>query len=85
MKYTITGTSKLTGERFERTFWIPHNGGYVHEVTPERPGTLGYQVCEGLAHTGHTLTATPETLPTVIQRERARERRWEDQAMIRGW
>ena len=65
----------------ERTFWVPINGGYVRETAEERPGTLGWQVCGGLYHTGSTLEAGRETLLDAIRyearaciREQERER-----------
>ena len=50
-----------------REYHIPYtsNGnGYVRESSNSGP-----QVCDGLAHSGSTLTATPETLLSVIKRE----------------
>jgi hypothetical protein len=63
-------TDNLTGERIERRFWAPPGGGYVREVTAARPGTLGQQVCAGLAHMGGTLSVkTPADLLPLIRRE----------------
>lgn len=50
-----------------REFHIPHTTsgeGYVREGS-----NMGYQVCDGLTHSGNTLRATPETLISVIRRE----------------
>jgi hypothetical protein len=38
-----------------REFWVPRLGGYVREIDDTHPGTLGRQVCRGLAHRGDTL------------------------------
>ena len=60
----------LTGERIERRFWAPPSGGYVREVTAQRPGTLGQQVCSGLSHRGSTMqVSTPDNLLALIRRE----------------
>jgi hypothetical protein len=60
----------LTGERIERRFWAPPSGGYVREVTAQRPGTLGQQVCGGLSHRGNTLSVnSPDQLMALIRRE----------------
>lgn len=75
MEYTITGHDRVTCFDFKRTFWIQPGGGYVREMEPGKTGILAPQVCVGLAHTGLTLTATEGTLRSVINRERARERR----------
>ena len=77
MELTITGHHRDICQDFERTFWIPPGGGFVREVTPDKPGVLGKQVCSGLAHTGSTLTATDANFASTIRRERARERRAE--------
>ena len=75
--YTIqTSALSITGERETFTYWVPDRGGYVYRVTPERPGTLGWQVCERLANTGTTLyVANGEGLPALIERELRRARR----------
>ena len=39
----------------ERRFWRPDNGGHVYEVSEQRPGTLGIQVCDRLQHSGSAL------------------------------
>ena len=75
MEYTITGHDRVTCTDFTRTFWIQPGGGYVRELEPGKPGILASQVCIGLAHTGLTLSATEDTLRSIIKRERARERR----------
>ena len=58
-------------ETVERTYWVPgcYPVGYVREVTPTRPGTLGHQVCERLQHGGNTLVSSPEALLRVIRAE----------------
>lgn len=48
-----------TDLRVERELWAPSGGGYVYEITPERPGTSGDQVCGGLRHTGAPLEWHP--------------------------
>lgn len=54
----------------EHHYWSPLDGGYVREVTDSRPGTLGAQVCYGLATTGSTLhRGEDECLATLIRRE----------------
>ena len=58
-----------------RIYWVPAHGGYVHQTTWERPGTLGFQVCERLSSMGNTLWATPDNLAQVIRREYRRMRR----------
>lgn len=63
-----------TGEIETHTYWVGDGGGYVHEITPERPGTSGRQVCERLYSSGSTLMARPETLADVIRRELRRRR-----------
>lgn len=60
----------VTGERIERRFWAPRSGGNVREVTDDRPGTLGQQVCAGLASRGGTLSVrSPDDLLALIRRE----------------
>ena len=75
----LTCQDPYTETDWVRTFWVPAHGGYVRQITDERPGTLGYQVCERLGSRGATLTATPDNLAKVIRREyrrkRARDRR----------
>jgi hypothetical protein len=54
----------------EHTYWSPLDGGYVYEVTDARPGTLGAQVCYGLAGSGSTLRCDEgDCLATLIRRE----------------
>ena len=54
----------------EHTYWSPLDGGYVYEVTDARPGTLGAQVCYGLAGSGSTLRRDEgDCLATLIRRE----------------
>lgn len=61
---------------YERWFWVPPNGGYIREISEDRPGTLGEQVCGYLEHGGWTLTASRDNLLDVIRREyAARERK----------
>jgi hypothetical protein len=50
-----------------RTFWVQSSGGYVYETT-RRPGTSGEQVSDRLYHTGSMISATRETLATVVRR-----------------
>jgi hypothetical protein len=69
-------TDPMSGERIERRFWAPPSGGYVREVSDSRPGTLGNQVCSGLALRGRTLSvATPDQLLPLIRSEWAKVRR----------
>ena len=54
----------------EHAYWSPLDGGYVYEVTDARPGTLGAQVCYGLAGSGSTLRRDEgDCLATLIRRE----------------
>jgi hypothetical protein len=60
---------EMTGERIERRFWAPPGGGYVREVTAQRPGALGAQVTTGLGRMGGTLMVlTPDELLPLIRR-----------------
>jgi hypothetical protein len=74
---TVRVTSRLFSPDLDtptaRIFWVPAEGGYIHDVT-EQPGTSGPQVCEGLGRAGNTLMATPATLGRVVRRELARAR-----------
>ena len=50
-----------------REFHIPYTsggGGYIREGS-----NMGPQVCDGLVHRGNTLTATPDSLLSVIHGE----------------
>lgn len=68
----------FTGERVERRFWAPPTGGYVREVTKQRPGVLGKQVCGGLYYYGPTLSVShPDDLIALIRREWQKARRAE--------
>jgi hypothetical protein len=63
-------TDPYTGERQERRFWCPQGGGYVREVTDIRPGTLGQQVCDGLAYRGSALAVrSRDDLLPLIRRQ----------------
>ncbi|MFB6412790.1 hypothetical protein [Edwardsiella piscicida] len=62
----LTITSRKTGEAF--TFWMPSDGGYVRRTFPDRPGTLGVQICDGGKTMGNTISATPETFEKVCRR-----------------
>lgn len=65
-----------SGERVERRFWAPQSGGYVREVSDGKPGTLGQQVCDGLAHRGNTLhVSDPSQLIALIRQQWAQVRR----------
>lgn len=75
----LEGLDLLTEERVRRAFWAPLTssgipGGYVHETTPERPGTAGPQVCDRLAAMGSTLWSTREGLLELVRREWRRAR-----------
>ena len=68
----------FTGKRVERRFWAPPTGGYVREVTRERPGVLGKQVSGGLYYYGPTLSVShPDDLIALIRREWRKARRAE--------
>jgi len=56
----------------EQHYWAPTQGGYVRNVT-KQPGTLGPQVCEGLAGSGSTLAWSGNyPLAELIRREARR-------------
>lgn len=75
---TLTYSDSVTGERIERRFWAPPSGGYVREVTAQRPGILGNQVCGGLVDRGSTLfVRSPGDLLALIRREWQAARRAE--------
>jgi hypothetical protein len=65
----------LAAEGTERRFWVAPRGGVVREVTDQRPGALGREVCGALGLRGYTLSATPDTLLPLIRREWAKARR----------
>jgi len=52
----------------ETEYWMPTLGGYVRRITEDRPGTLGWQVCDGLRAQGSTLPCDGR-LASVIRRE----------------
>ncbi len=62
------GIHPVTGESFERTYWIPAKGGYVYlDTTGTRPGTLGSQP---VYSTGSTWYApTIEQLADIVRSE----------------
>ncbi len=65
----LTWTDYLD-ERVTTTYWAPQHGGYVRVITPNRPGTLGQQVCDALAYSGPTLYWDGRTpLVDAIRRE----------------
>jgi hypothetical protein len=66
MRFTIH--SRTLGKAFE--FWAPSSGGYVRREFPNRPGTLGHQICEGGGHMGDTLTCgdSQQSLERVARR-----------------
>lgn len=64
-----------------REFWVPSHGGYVREISEGRPGTLGYQVCDRLSHSGSTLETTEEALLGLIRREASAALRAEDREL----
>lgn len=70
------------GEIVTREFWSYGAGSCVREVTDDRPGTLGHQVCGKLSHGGNTLIwSGTAPLVDLIRREyralrRADHRRW---------
>ena len=57
-----------------REFFCPSAGAYVREWDARRK-EWNQNVCAGLANTGWTLTATPETLLAVVRREWRQNRR----------
>lgn len=60
----------VDGEPITIRYWTPLAGGYVRETTEQRPGTLGFQVCRGLAHTGSALhRSAGDSLAEIIRRE----------------
>lgn len=60
----------LLGEKVVIRFWAPPGGGYVRQVTRDRPGALGDQVCIGLSRRGPTLVvASRDQLLPLIRRE----------------
>lgn len=67
---TVDRDDPFSGERTSTTYFAPHtssgSAGYVR--IRDSAGRFP-QVCVGLNSTGHTLMATPETLPAVIRRE----------------
>lgn len=72
---TVTADHPWNGTRIETTYFCPgHGAGYVRvdDAACRFP-----QVCERLSGTGSTLTASPETLLSVIRREYRRSRRAE--------
>ena len=58
--YRITETSRGVDVRLRCghviSYWTSGRGGYVFEESEGRPGTLGQQVGETLAHGGHMMT-----------------------------
>jgi hypothetical protein len=60
-------------------YWAPSGGGYIREISSDRPGTLGQQVCRRLHSTGDCLEYVPgyASVGDIIRRER-RARRAED-------
>lgn len=62
-------------------YWTPLNGGYVRELSDNRPGTLGRQVCDYLANTGSTLWRSEATpLVDIVKREYRRFCKYDRQA-----
>jgi hypothetical protein len=57
MRKTIT--RKSTGRTFD--FWMRDGGGYVWLEFPNKPATMGQQICNGGHFMGSTMSATPET------------------------
>jgi len=53
---------------FTRTYYVPRDGGYVRYT--DSLSADARQACARLARSGATLTATPDTLLSVIRRER---------------
>jgi hypothetical protein len=69
----------------ERTFWMPSERGYVHEISDGRPGTLGQQVCQRLSGSGSCLYLSDRAfLLSLVRREAAACLR-EELAEARRW
>lgn len=48
------------------TFWKIEGGDhFIYLVTPERPGILGRQICEGGTFYGHTISANDNRFKTA--------------------
>jgi|GEM_PF-5423122 len=71
----LAGLGAWHADSVTRTYWVAPAGGYVREVTDDRPGILGHQVCAGLSHGGYTLESTRAGLLALIRRELRRARR----------
>jgi hypothetical protein len=72
---TVESDNLFSGERDERTYFCPANGGYVRQNVG-RNGNHA-QVCEKLNHTGSTLSCSASGAPllTLIRREYNARRR----------
>lgn len=71
---TVERDNPFSGERESTTYFAPHMSGGKPGYVRIRDAAGRYpQVCERLSSTGHTLMATPETLPAVIRRELRRQ------------
>jgi len=60
------------GDSLRRTYWVPDRAdsySYVREITDDRPGSLGAQVCDRLAATGCTLSCRRSQLARVVRYE----------------
>lgn len=85
---TIEYDDATSGERVTETYFVPHSvsGQPMYVRIRDKAGRYP-QVCAGLASTGSTLSATPQTLLSVIKREykamRAAERREESRYALR--
>lgn len=58
---TVEYDDDYSGERTQRTFYVPHSGGYVREYPSDK------QICEGLGYRGPTLQSSPENLLKTIR------------------
>ena len=71
---TVARDNPFSGERETTTYFVGRTSdgksGYVR--IRDAAGRFP-QICEGLAGTGPTLRATPESLPRVIRRELRRQ------------
>lgn len=66
---TISYDDAISGARITTTYFAPRSSSGKAGYVKIADGRNYPQVCEGLASTGNTLTATPETLLSVIRRE----------------
>lgn len=73
---TVARDDPYDGVRRETIYFAPHMSGDALGYVRIRDQNNS-QVCEGLASTGSTLMATPDSLLRVIRRENKRRRGYE--------